>query len=175
MTTRYADFLRLLEEHLDDDFVVLFAPEPPPPPGVIAAFGAQIGCALPDDFTALLGSEANGLYVEAKETAWPRRQGGRFWMLQHALLTFGLDGGLPDWVELRAEVARFRAQTQTTLTPCMRTIGSNDPYCFDGGGALLRWDHEERRSAPVGTSFFEALAEELRTLRANKDRLSGSG
>lgn len=169
-----ADYLRLLETHLDEDFEVLFAPAPPPSRDAIEAFGRAIGCALPDDYVALLASDLVGLYAEAKESAWPRKQGGRFWMFQHALLTYGLDAGLPEAIDLRTQVERFRDETATSLTPCMRTIGSADPHCFDAEGRLVRWDHELAQAVPAGESFFTALERELRTLRSNKDRMKAA-
>lgn len=169
-----ADYLRLFEEHLDEDFEVLFAPAPPPSREAIEAFGRAIGCALPDDYVSLLASDLGGFYAEAKETAWPRKRGGRFWMFQHALLTYGLDAGLPDWIDLRAQVAQFRQDTGTLLTPCMRTIGSADPHCFDPEGRLVRWDHESGRAAPENETFFATLDHELRALRSNKDRMKAA-
>ena len=95
-------------------------------------------------------------------------------MFQHALLTYGLDAGLPDWIELRVQVSQFRQETGTSLTPCMRTIGSADPHCFDAEGRLVRWDHEMEQAVPEDMTFFAALEEELRALRSNKDRMKAA-
>lgn len=170
MTDR-ADYQRIFGEHLDDDFEILFAPGPPPDRQQIAAFCQSIDCDLPEDYVCLLANDINGLYVEARESAWPRKRGGRAWMLQHGLVVYGLDAGLPDWINLREQVGPFRHETGTALTPCMKAIGSADPYCFDREGRLLRWDHESRGAASAGKTFFESVEDELRRLRTNKDRM----
>ena len=47
-------------------------------------------------------------------------------MFQYALITYGVNAGLPYWLELSHQVDEFRQQTDTSLPPCMRTIGSGE-------------------------------------------------
>ena len=163
------DFNELLHGTLDDDFIVLFAGEAPPSEGEIQKYSQSIDCSFPKDFTCLLSSYLNGFYVEAKEEVWPRKEGGAYWMFQYALIVYGLDSGLPDWVNMRDYVQKFRLKHNTDLTPFMRTISSSEPYCFTKEGKIVKWCNDTGASNPVNASFFETFKRELYDLKAFKN------
>ena len=164
------DYNRIFHAYLDDDFEVLFAPDAPPSQAAIETYSKEIACALPDDFRCVLANYCNGFYAEARECVWPVRKGGAFWMFQRGLMVYGLNGGLPDWINLRQQTSKFRSNTRSDLTPCMKTVSDPDPYCFTASGELVRWDHEIGKPKPVEGSFFSAFEAELQALQKNKER-----
>ena len=163
------EYNECISELLDDDFEMYFADETLSYK-TIESFPQEIHCDFPEDFKCLVASRLNGFYAEANENVWPRKKGGAHWMFQYGLLVFGLDANLPDWVNLRNEVVDFREHTKTSLTPCMKTISSADPYCFTESGDLVKWDHETFETEKISKSFFEVFTEELRMLKDYKEK-----
>ena len=164
------DFNRVFNTHLDDDFEILFGGKPPPSREVIEAFSVEIGCSLPEDFRCVIGAYCNGFYAAAHESVWPDRKGGAAWMFQRGIYVYGLDGGLPEWIDLRRQTPQFREMSRSNLTPCLKIISDPDPYCFTPDGSLVRWSHETYEAEAVGTDFFSALESVITTLREYKDR-----
>ncbi len=165
-----SDYNRLCHSHLDADFQLLFAAKPPPTDAQIEEFCREVDCALPQDFRCLIGSYLDGLYIEAHESVWPDRKGGLAWMFQRGLYVYGLEGGLPEWISLRHQTPKFRADSRSSLTPCLKIVSDPDIYCFSSAGELLRWSHETFVAEPVGRDFFTLLDELMGTLREYKDR-----
>ncbi|MCP5326462.1 MAG: SMI1/KNR4 family protein [Oceanospirillaceae bacterium] len=165
------NYNELINSSLDKDFEFLFAVESPPASGEIEAFEREIGCSLPEDFKVLISSYLNGFYAEAKEEVWPRKQGGAYWMFQYALVVYGLDAGLPDWVNLRAQVKTFRQNTDTDLTPFMRTIASREPYCFTRTGNIVKWSVDRESPECIDMAFFDVFKLELSNIQKLKQKV----
>ncbi len=165
-----SDYNRICHSYLDADLDVLFAAKPPPSEVQIDEFCREIDCALPQDFRCLIGSYLDGFHVAASEKVWPDRQGGAAWMFQRGFYVYGLDGGLPEWINLRQQTAKFRTVSQSALTPCLKIISDPDIYCFSREGELLRWSHETFVAKPLGRDFFTIFDTTFKTLRAYKDR-----
>ena len=151
----------LINSAIDDDIELFFSGENHPSERDVEDFGSEIGCLFPEDFKCLAASYLDGFYAEAKEEVWPRKQGGAYWMFQYALLVYGLDSNLPEWASLKVYVLKFREQTDTILTPFMRTISSSEPYCFTPQGEIVKWSSDAWEAEPINKSFFEVFKLEL--------------
>ena len=162
-------FNKAVNEILDHDFDIYFADETLDEQ-VISSFGSEIECKFPEDFTVFTRSRLNGFLAEAKEDVWPRRKGGPYWIFQYGLMVYGLDAGLPEWINLRFETQKFRERTESNLVPAMKTVSSADPYCFNREGDLVIWNHETFEAGKTDKSFYEAFIEELKLLKSNKER-----
>ena len=164
------EFNELINTTLDDDFELFFSGDDYPSVQEIESYAKEINCKLPDDFKCFTSSYLNGFLAEAKEEVWPRKQGGAHWMFQYALVIYGLDSGLPDWVNLRNEVKEFRNKTKTDLTPFMRTISCSEPYCFTSEGHIVKWDNDEWKAKSIDGSFYDVFKQELIELHSLKER-----
>ena len=163
-------FNELINAILDDDFELFFSGKNHPSEKEIESYAAEINCNFPDDFKCLSSSYLNGFLAEAKENVWPRKQGGAHWMFQYALIIYGLDSGLPDWVNLRHEVNEFRDKTKTDLTPFMRTISCSEPYCFTSDGQIVKWSNDAWKAKLTESSFYDVFKQELVELHTLKER-----
>jgi hypothetical protein len=144
----------------------------------LEAFEVSHGCRLPPDFVAHATGRFGGLWVEVKETLWPRPRAydfGEFWSFLYALHTYGLNPGIIDSMNLEAEANRFRELTGHELIPCLRVVGDANIYLMDSVGEILQWDHEIEELLPVRMSFFELLDRELGELRQRKDWKKAGG
>jgi hypothetical protein len=66
----------------------------------VAAFEANVGFRLPDEFRELTMSPLGGLYMEVREELWPRPKlydVGPFGSFLYALKVFGIAEGIPEW------------------------------------------------------------------------------
>jgi hypothetical protein len=57
------------------------------------------------------------------------------------------------------------------LVPFLQLVGDADKYCFDSGGRIIRWSHEEpenREQEPK--PFSELLTREIQELEERKNR-----
>jgi hypothetical protein len=162
-----------LSANLDGDFKVFFSDAPPPSEGAIRKLEAEIGYTLPSDFRESLKTRFGSFYAEVKEEVWPRGKAydaGPFWSFLYGVYLFSLAEDMPDWLSLRKKMQEFRAETGTKLTPFLKIVGDADVYCFDPSGQIVHWDHETAAAAVVPKKFFEVIADELKELRARKDR-----
>ncbi|MFY0641613.1 MAG: SMI1/KNR4 family protein [Bermanella sp.] len=169
-----SEYNDLISSTLDSDFALFFTGDKCPDKEAIESFEVEIKCKLPSDFKVLISSYLNGFYAEAKEDVWPRKQGGAYWMLQYALIVYGLDSGLPDWMNLRNETKYFRRRTNTNLIPFMRTISSSEPYCFTQEGKIMKWDNGLQAAQPVTSTFFDVFKKELMEVQGFK-KIAASG
>jgi hypothetical protein len=79
----------------------------------VAAFEAEAGFGLPEEFRRFTLSSLGGLYMEVREELWPRPKPydvGPFWSFLYAICVFGIASSIPDWLDLRQRLAEFRAE-----------------------------------------------------------------
>jgi len=145
----------------------------------VSAFESEAGFRLPDEFRNFTMSALGGLYMEVREQLWPRPKlydVGPFWSFLYGLKVFGIANGIPDWLDLRVQYQKFKAEGFGDLVPFLQLVGNADKYCFDAGGRIVRWAHEEPEKRDIeSTSFGDLLMREIRELEDRKDRKMRDG
>jgi hypothetical protein len=140
----------------------------------VAAFEAEVGFRLPDEFREFTMSGLGGLYMEVREEFWPRPKlydVGPFWSFLYGLQVFGIAESIPDWLDLRVQYREFKAEGFPNLVPFLQLVGDADKYCFDARGRIIRWWHDEpERCDPEDLSFGGILMREIRELEERKER-----
>lgn len=112
----------------------------------VAAFEADAGFRLPDEFREFTVSGLGGLYMEVREEFWPRPKlydVAPFWSFLYGLKVFGIAKGIPDWLDIRVRYREFKAEGFGDLVPFLQVVSDADKYCFDSAGRIIRWSHEE--------------------------------
>jgi hypothetical protein len=140
----------------------------------LAAFEADAGFRLPDEFREFTMSGLGGLYMEVREEFWPRAKAydvGPFWSFLYGLKVFGIAKGIPDWLDIRVQHREFKADGFGDLVPFLQLVSDADKFCFDFGGRIVRWSHEqpEKREAEA-TTFGDLLMREIHELEQRKER-----
>src|SRR3954452_1044479 len=77
----------------------------------VAAFEAEVGFRLPDEFREFTMSGLGGLYMEVREEFWPRAKQydvGPFWSFLYGIKVFGIADGIPDWLDIRVQYKEFK-------------------------------------------------------------------
>jgi len=167
-----SDFAGVLNTHLDWDFMVFPAGNDAPSELVFKEFENQIGFQLPDEFRLFSCSNLGGIYVEVKESVWPRHKEydvGPYWSFLYGMFVYSLSSASPEWMDLKAKTPWFREHTGTNYVPFLKLIGVADIYCFDELGKVRQWDHETGKSPEVGKSFFEVFSYEVAELKKRKE------
>lgn len=138
------------------------------------AFENALGCRLPDEFRRFTMSPLGGLYVEAREEVWPRPKASArpSWRREFGLKVFGLAAPTPEWLDLREEILLL-PETDEDLIPFMGRVGSDERYCFDLEGNVVRRFPDARREV-VPLSFGALLEQELEALRERLTRARAS-
>lgn len=140
----------------------------------IAAFEADVGFQMPDEFREFTMSPLGGLYMEVREELWPRGKlydVGPFWSFLYGLKVFGIAEGIPEWLDIREQYEKFKAEGFPELVPFLQLVGDADKYCFDSLGRIIRWSHEEpenREQEPL--TFSELFMREIHELEKRMDR-----
>lgn len=137
----------------------------------LIAFEETIGFALPADFRRYVRTGFGCLFLEVKETVWPRPQAGAIvpaWHLKHGLYVYGLSSSVPDYMDIRKQFAVF-SKGGRRIVPFLRIEGSLDHHCFtpEGGIALLRSGKLE----PVDLTFSALLLKEIQSLQARVKKI----
>jgi hypothetical protein len=134
----------------------------------VAAFERACGFRLPDEFRRFTRSALGGLYMEVREEHWPRAAAydvGPFWSFLYAVKVFGIASDIPDWLDIRVQYAQLRDEGFPHLVPFLQLQGDANMYCFDRGGRIVLWDHEQPEEQAVQeTTFAELLMNEIRDL-----------
>src|SRR4051794_4055193 len=82
----------LFGANLDGDYWIMACGPNAPKEDVIAAFERKIGFPLPSDFRSFSMSQYGGIYIEVKDTIWPRAKLGDigpFWGFLRGLMVYG--------------------------------------------------------------------------------------
>jgi hypothetical protein len=140
----------------------------------IAAFEAEVGFRLPEEFREFTMSWLGGLYVEVREEIWPRAERfevGPFWSFLYGFSIFGISPEIPDWLDLRVQYRNLHSAGYEGLVPFLQRQSDPDIYCFDSAGKIVYFVHDdpgERTVEPL--PFSELLMREIRALEERKDR-----
>jgi len=162
-----------LDANLDGDFSVFACGSNAPTEEVLQAFEAQLGYTLPQDFREFSMSPYGGIYIEVKETIWPKSKPndvGQFGSFLRGMMTYGFAKDVPDWMDMRKAAAQFQQTSGNRFAPFLKVIGNADVYCFDPQGTVRRWDHETREAVPVDKTFVAIFADELGELPKRKEK-----
>jgi len=165
--------LDILDAHLDGDFRVLPMAETPVSREQIAAIGARFGVTYPAALADHVCGRFPGMYVEVKESLWPRPKAfdvGPFWSFLYAVHTYTSAPESEPWMRLDHAAERFRADTGLVAAPVLKIEGDADVYCVDAHGTLCRFDHETNELRRVEGDYWSILDREIGELRARKDR-----
>jgi hypothetical protein len=138
----------------------------------LEAVEASLGCALPPEFREFTLSPLGGLYIEVLEAHWPRPKARTrpSWRDQFGLKIFGLSVPIPQWLDLREEILQL-PEEESDLIPCMARTGTNDRYCFDLDGQLVKWSARSRQRVPVELGFNRLVIKELQELEQRRLRV----
>jgi len=167
------EYNTVLKQHIDADFSLFACGKDTPTESAIRAFEQSIGFSLPADFRAFSKSPLGGIYIDVIAEVWPRTKAGAvgpFWSFLYGMLVFGFAKDIPDWMDIRVHTKKFRQDTQTNLVPFLKVLGDADVYCFDGHGAVHRWQHETGDTEFIQKTFPEVFTYEIEELRKRKDR-----
>jgi hypothetical protein len=166
----------ILGKHLDGDFKVFPMAETKTDPTQIKSIGEQFGVQYPPELVAHLCGKFPGIYVEAKESIWPRpKEGdtGPFWSFLYALHSYTSAPGSEPWMRLSDAANTFQKHTGLKAAPVLRVVGDRDVYCVDPKGNIVRFRHEELRLEPVPLTFWELFDREVGELAQRKVRRKG--
>jgi hypothetical protein len=162
-----------LQKHLDKDFLVVAAWNDAPPRKDLEDFEQIIGFRLPEDFRNFSCSKLGGLYVEAKETVWPRPkkyEAGPFWSFLYGFFVYSFSSKAPEWMSIQRQTEQFRSASNTTYVPCLKISMDADIFCLDGQGMLRRWEHETGEAPLQNKTFSQLVVQEIVELRKRKDQ-----
>lgn len=139
----------------------------------IVAFEQAVGCQLPEEFRDFTMGPLGGLYMEVREALWPRAEVfavGPFWSFLYGIKVFGISEEIPDWLDIRVQLRKFREAGIDDLVPFLALEGDADRYCFTPAGAIVRWYHDGDQPAEYDETFGELLLREIHELEERKDR-----
>lgn len=172
-------FDAVLKQYVDDDLSMFACGKDAPSEADLRAFESSIGFPLPADFRHFSKTPIGGIFIQAKESVWPRGtelQVGPFWSFLYGMFVFGFGNGIPEWMDIRAATPNFRGDSGTNYVPCLKVMGNPDVYCFDPEGRVRQWDHETGEAEIQEGSFLDLFTREVIELRKRKDRMkAGEG
>jgi hypothetical protein len=166
-------FDQVLKLQNDEDFSLFACGADAPSESDIQAFESAIGVKLPDDFRRFSKSKLGGIYIEVKETIWPRAKAlhvGPFWSFLYGMFVHGFGKDIPEWMDIRLATQQFRSESGTNYVPCLKIVGNADVFCFDSAGRLRQWDHETGEAELQNCTFTELFAKQVTELRKRKDQ-----
>ena len=171
--TRKDRFDDILKANMDADFSLFACGENAPCERDLQSFEQKYATTLPKDFRKFSMSKLGGIYIEVKESVWPRAKAydvAPFWSFLYGLFAYGFGKGIPDWMDIRIQTEKCRAEMGVNVVPCLKIMGDADIYCFDESGTLKRWEHETGSLKDVVESFTETFAHEVAELKQRKER-----
>lgn len=140
----------------------------------LETFEAEIGFRLPDDFRAFALHPLGGLYIEVKESLWPRAERyavGPFWSFLRGFFIYSLSGQAPEWMQIRRVRQEFADAGHANLVPFLKVIGDTDPYCFTSDGRVVIHRHETPDDPETVTgNFGDIVMKQLHELEERKNR-----
>jgi len=135
--------------------------------------GAKNRVTYPSEFVAHVCGRFPGIYVEVKESVWPRPKKygvGPFWSFLYGLHTFTSAPESDDWMRLDFVAESFQRDTHLDVAPILRIVGDANVYCVDSQGAFCRFDHETNTVEADDLDFWELFERELQELVERKHR-----
>jgi len=166
-------FDEALKANLDKDLSVFAAGDDAPKLKDIETFEQWVGFRLPEDFRNYSCSKLGGIYIDVKENVWPRPKKfevAPFWSFLYGFFVHSFSSKCPEWMNIRLQTERFRAETHTSYVPCLKVIMDPNIYCFDERGTVRRWDHETGRAEPLDKTFTGVFEHELQELKKRKEQ-----
>ncbi|MEK7205060.1 MAG: hypothetical protein AAB254_06080 [candidate division NC10 bacterium] len=151
--------------------------ETPSNPSQLKSIGEKFGVQYPPEFIAHVCGAFPGVYVEVKESVWPRAKAydvGPFWSFLYALHTYTPAPDSEPWMRLADAAASFQKETGLKAGPVLKILGDADVYCVDPNGNLVRFSHEENTLKPVHLTFWQLLDREVGALAERKARKQGA-
>jgi len=167
------DYSGMLKKHLDQDFTLTACGKDAPGKKVIKAFEKEFKMCLPEEFKAFSTSPLGGIYIDVKESIWPRPKElevAPFWSFLYAVIVYGFAKDIPDWMNIRREAEEFNKDVNPDYFPFLKIIGDADVYCFDRTGLIYRWDHELDEFNKIEMGFNELLEFEVSELKERKEQ-----
>ncbi|HVU95284.1 MAG TPA: SMI1/KNR4 family protein [Puia sp.] len=165
------DYDQLFAKYLDSDFVLFPVAENPPSKSDLTNFEKQFSISLPGEFRDLYNSRLGGVYIEVKETIWPRPkayEAGPFWSFLYALHVYSFSADSPEWLNIHRQAEAFTKNVNPNYVPFLKIVGDADVYCFDKSGSIFQWDHELDQFNKIEKSFNQLLEYEIAELKRRK-------
>lgn len=138
-----------------------------PDVATVDAYEASLGFALPAEFRALALGSLGGLYVRARDDAWPPVKEFDVvpvWMFLRGLALLGMATDIPqERLDLRFQLDEAKERGTTGFAPFLTIDGSHDVYGFgpageilidDSDGTVIRSDEQD-----LGTLYTQLIAE----------------
>jgi hypothetical protein len=163
----------ILGRHLDGDFIVFPMAGGSASMAQIGRIASRLGVRYPPEFMAHVCGRFPGVHVEVKEAVWPRPKPydvAPFWSFLYGLHTYTSVPESEPWMRLDAAAEELRNDTGLKAAPILKVVGDADVYCASPSGAIVRFRHETEELEPVKLGFWQLLEEEIRELRARKDK-----
>lgn len=112
-----------------------------PAPAEVDAYESTLGFALPDYFRDLILSPLGGLYVRARESAWPHPENleiveSGYFLRGVAILGMATDNPL-ERLDLRFALQQVQAEGTRDFAPVLVLDGDNGVYGFDPRGGIM--------------------------------------
>ena len=139
----------------------------------VAAFERTVGFSLPQDYRRFAMSGFGCLFLEVKESIWPRPKAGDIvpaWHVRCGLYVYGLSAEVPDFVDVRKQFSEF-SKGGRRIVPFLRIEGSLDHYCFSPEGGIVEWRADLDDTEPVDLTFTELLLKEITSLQDRAKRI----
>jgi hypothetical protein len=165
------DYEKMLKKYIDADFSLFVSGKDAPDKRILKSFEEIYDIRLPSDFKDFSVSPLGGLYVDVKETIWPRPKPlevGPFWSFLYGLAVFGFAFDIPEWMDIQIQTTDFQIQTNSQYVPFIKVMGDADLYCFNKEGLIYQWDHELDLFNKIDKSFTELLEFEVAELKVRK-------
>src|SRR5262249_44230490 len=163
----------ILGRHLDGDFIVFPMADRRGTTAQLEAIGSRFGVHYPAEFVAHVCGRFPGIYVEAKETVWPRPKQydvGPFWSFLYGLHTYTPTSESEPWMRLDIVAQEFQDKTGLGGAPILAIVGDADVYCTTKHGSIVRFRHETNELETVAPGFWQVFEDEIRQLRERKDK-----
>ncbi|MFA5508319.1 MAG: SMI1/KNR4 family protein [Vulcanimicrobiota bacterium] len=134
-------------------------------------FEESIGFRFPDEFRELTLSPLGGLCLQVCDDLWPRPGSTEVeeWQRLYSLNLFGIAAGVPEWLDLREELALLPPE-ESDLVPFLSRGCEKERYCFDLDHQLVRWCPATGRRELIKNSFYGFLLHEIAELEVRRQR-----
>jgi hypothetical protein len=162
-----------LNKHLDSDFMVFPMADTKTSVDQLTSIANQYCVKYPSEFKGHVCGKFPGIYIEVKESIWPRPKPydvGPFWSFLYALHTYTPASTSGDWMRLDFAAESFQRQTRLIAAPILQIVGDGDVYCVNAEGHIFQFKHEQNALCPVNLTFWQLFDRELAELRSRKEK-----